>query len=126
MNRQQFDRIVWEDGDPHIEVTYCRDCEQHSFPAREHCPSCLSDLVEARAISEGTLETFSSIHTPKDGFPSPYTIGFVRVTPDEVRVFSYLTDDVDAYEVGMNVEVDAASFGEFDETWAFTRGDVDA
>lgn len=126
LGQQPFDRVVWENDVPHIEVSYCRECERHSHPAREYCPSCLGERVDTRTVSEGRLETFSSIHTPKDGFPSPYTIGFVRVTPDDVRVFSYLTDDVDDYEVGIDLQVEVASFGEFEETWAFGLGGVDA
>lgn len=122
-NKQQ--QLHWEGETPALSVGYCESCDEHMFPIRDFCPSCFSEDLSTRTVTEGRLETYSSIHIPKAGFPNPYTIGFVRVTDDDIRLFSYITDPTDECEVGQTVYVQAESFGEYEETWAFGQEETD-
>jgi uncharacterized OB-fold protein len=86
----------------------CGRCHRNSFPARESCPSCGSpDRLEARGLStRGELCSWSVVRNAPAGLRTPYTLAYVDLPADGVRVMSRLigVDDADL-AVGQHLEL---------------------
>lgn len=101
------DRAVQQSGgEITLQGSSCRDCTRASLPPRSYCPACGSDRTETITFDrEATLETHSVVHVPQEGFEPPYAVGFVRLSPDDVRVFTPIGGDGDRLAVGDTMEL---------------------
>lgn len=63
----------------------CTNCGHKMFPARSLCPKCrhlsIGKLKPLAFSGEGTVETFTIVHSPPQGFElqAPYVIGIVKL-----------------------------------------------
>lgn len=100
----------------------CQDCGRSSLPPRSYCPSCGSERTETITFDrEATLETYSIVHVPQEGFEAPYGVGFVRLSPDDVRVFTPIGGESDQLAVGDTLELSmlTQADGMPHELWGF-------
>ncbi|GAB7011175.1 hypothetical protein JCM31271_31180 [Halorubrum trueperi] len=112
------------DGVVRLLGTQCQRCEEVTFPPRLQCPNCGSnDLDEMIFNRTGELETYSVVRVPQEGFEAPYTVGFVRLDPGDVRVFGPINSNPDDLEIGRSVAVTMITPAEGpvpEEMWGFT------
>lgn len=85
----------------------CKGCGRTCFPPRADCPACLSGEWEWIELSgNGTLYSFTAIHSAPAGFTAPYVIGIVDLAEGGRLLASFaqgtLEEDV---RVGMRVRV---------------------
>lgn len=63
--------------------TECKNCGEKYFPARRLCPNCrrLSNIKEIDYSGRGEIYTFTTIHTPSEGFEfmKPYSMAIVKL-----------------------------------------------
>lgn len=116
--------IAFKDGRPSVVGARCRRCTAIQFPARPRCTGCGAaerDLEELLFDRRATVESYSEIHTPHPGFEPPYTVGYVRLSPGDIRVFAPLFDvPVDAVAVGSSVEIAVETLADGAQTWGAT------
>lgn len=71
----------------------CAECARKFFPVKQCCPGCGGDQVSATQLARnGTLYSYSVIHSAPRGFKVPYPVGFVDFE-DGVRVFGQIEGD---------------------------------
>lgn len=96
----------------------CRQCGEIAFPPRADCLNCLSpDFEFIDTKPEGTLVTFTTIHSPPAGFEdlAPYTLGLVDLDSGG-RVLSWVEGiEPDEIKIGMRVRVVPRIFEEIPE-----------
>lgn len=104
----------------------CGRCRQVSFPTRESCPSCGSpdDLQQRPLSARGVLCSWSVVRNAPAGLRTPYTLAYVDLPDDGVRVMSRLSE-ADGVElvVGLPLELTAIAV---DETRAEPSSDADS
>lgn len=88
----------------------CTDCGHIVFPAANLCSQCLSEATEAFAFSgEGTIYTYTVLHTAARGWEAPYVLGYVDL-PEGVRIFTHLTGAApEDFRIGMPVTMIATA-----------------
>jgi hypothetical protein len=63
--------------------TECKNCGERYFPARRLCPNCrrLSNIKEVKYSGRGEIYTYTTIHTPSEGFEytKPYSLAIVKL-----------------------------------------------
>lgn len=68
----------------------CTRCRAVSWPSRALCQRCGSpDLQQLLFSPHGQLVTFTRVHVPRPGLPTPYVLGQVDL-PEGVRIFAHL------------------------------------
>lgn len=84
----------------------CRQCGRVYFPRKRVCTECFQiDQMESVALSSrGRLYSFTVVEAGPAGFKVPYAVGYVDL-PEGVRVFAPLEGDLDALEIGMEMEM---------------------
>lgn len=56
----------------------CTHCGTLAFPPHAVCAACRHDTFEGVELREGRLLTYTVIHVPPPGLPSPLTVGIVE------------------------------------------------
>ena len=96
----------------------CRICGEENFPPRADCLKCFSDDFEfIKVKSEGTLVTFTTIHSPPAGFEdiAPYTLGLIDLDGGG-RILSWFENTgPEEIKIGMRVKVVPKIFEEIEE-----------
>ena len=90
-----------------ISGTQCKKCNEVYLPPRMDCPDCLDEEMEfVDCQNEGTLVTFTTIHSAPAGFEddAPYTICLVDVEGGG-RLLGWLDGNEEDIKIGMNVSV---------------------
>lgn len=84
----------------------CAQCGMLVFPSVSICSGCLSEDSQPHAFGgEGTIYTYTVLHTAARGWEAPYVLGYVDL-PEGVRVFAHLTGLApEAFEVGLPVRM---------------------
>lgn len=84
----------------------CSACGMLVFPAVGICSQCLSEATEPYAFGgQGTIYTFTVLHTAARGWRSPYVLGYVDL-PEGVRVFTHLSGvPPEQFRIGMPVSM---------------------
>ena len=60
--------------------TRCSECEEVHFPPRILCPKCFSTNVEWTELPrKGTVESFTFVEIPPEGFLESYYLAMVRM-----------------------------------------------
>ena len=100
----------WTGGEHNqLLICRCQDCQYYVHPPVNFCPQCESRDVKPEAVSgKGVVTSFTINH--KQWMPSlkvPYAVALVSITEQEdVRLVCNIVNcDVDAVQMGMNVEV---------------------
>jgi uncharacterized protein len=77
----------------------CRNCSTASWPGRSVCHVCGSaNVIDEDFTPTGALLTYTTVHVPRPGLPSPYVLGQVRLDDHGPIVFGHvrqLTGEVD-------------------------------
>ncbi len=93
-----------------MKVYRCKECGRLAYPAHYVCGECRSRELEEVDVSEGTLLTYTVIHVPPPGVPSPLRIGIVEFEGG-VRALGQLTESM---EVGSKVTAEWATVRRLD------------
>lgn len=96
-----FDEDTLE-SNPTLVGSKCADCGEILFPSLDRCSECFGDTRSTMLSRKGILYTHATVGMGPEGFPSPYTIGYVDL-PEGIRIFTTITGgDV---EIGEEMEV---------------------
>ncbi|HVL87167.1 MAG TPA: Zn-ribbon domain-containing OB-fold protein [Candidatus Thermoplasmatota archaeon] len=89
----------------------CGNCGEAIFPARSLCPKCrhlsVGKMKALQLAGEGTVETYSIVHTPPAGFElqAPYVIAIVKLK-EGPRLTTQIVDvPTEKVKVGMKVKM---------------------
>ena len=107
------------DEEPQLIANRCQSCGEIYFPRKQICTNCQSeDLEDIKLSRRGKIYSFTVVmQRPAIWYkgPVPYAIGYVEL-PDGVRVETPFTDcDLEALEIGMDVELVIEKLYEDDE-----------
>ena len=112
---------------PRLVGRRCGACDEVLFPPRDRCPSCGgADLKDVRFAPAAELESFTIVHVPQSGFEAPYAVGYVRLTPGLVRVFTPIAGGADDIAIGTTVyptTLTPETAGVPEPMWGFTAGE---
>jgi uncharacterized OB-fold protein len=93
----------------------CSGCGRTSFPIRESCPSCGEPeaLEKVPLSARGELCSWSVVRNAPAGLRTPYTLAYIDLPADGVRVMARLVgiEDVEL-AVGLPLELTALSVGD--------------
>lgn len=72
----------------------CKKCNLKFFPKKNYCTNCLnsSELEEYILSTRGRLISYSIAHDSLMGIKTPYAFGYVKLLPDELIIYSLLTE----------------------------------
>lgn len=92
---------------------YCSACGRKYFPIPITCPHCLEPVKVVRLSREGTIYSFTVIRIkPPFGLPQPYSVGYVDLKGDNLRIISLLDPEkIDKLSVGAQVALSVAPIG---------------
>lgn len=93
----------------------CRTCEQVSFPVRESCPACgAPDALEPHLLTTaGRLCSWTVVRNAPSALRTPYTLAYVDLPEDGVRILTRLCDVEDEeLVVGLPLELVALPVSE--------------
>jgi len=81
------------DGSGYLIGNRCHRCGVTFFPGREFCSACYqgSDLEGVRLDTTGTLYTFTIVSRATPDFKTPYTVGYIDLEKNGVRIFAPIT-----------------------------------
>ena len=106
-----------EEGEaPRLLGSRCPNCGEHFFPRRLVCAKCLHEGCEDVLLGpRGRLYTYTYVHVPlfgkKDAKVEGYGVGQVDL-PEGPRIQSILLGDRNAFDFGMELELDFETLGE--------------
>jgi uncharacterized OB-fold protein len=84
----------------------CRNCSTPAWPGRSVCHGCGSaDLIDEDFAPTGALLTFTTVHVPRPGLPSPYVLGQVRLDGHGPIVFGHVRHLNDVVDLPARVRV---------------------
>lgn len=92
-----------------LEGVQCGNCHQAIFPARTLCPKCrhlsIGKLTPMPLSGEGTIESFTVVHSPPNGYElqAPYVMAVVKLA-EGPRLTAQIVD-VDPEQVKMGMRV---------------------
>lgn len=116
--------ISFQSDRPSVIGSQCIACNAVQFPARARCSTCGASEEEQTRMTfdrRATVESYSEIYTPHPGFEPPYTVGYIRLSPGEVRVFTPLFGvAADAVAIGSVVEIAVETLENGYRTWGAT------
>jgi uncharacterized OB-fold protein len=101
----------WDGCKAHeLRLQYCGTCQKYIFYPRILCPTCLSDVLEWRAVSgKGTLLTYVLSARPAPGFEDelPYAIAIVKLDEGPHLMTNIVNTEIAPQNLraGMPVEV---------------------
>lgn len=93
---------LFEFDPPRLIGSVCQDCHIRTFPAREFCPSCGSEHIEAGTslAATGRLYSFTTVRQAPSGRSTPYNLGYIDLD-DNVRVMAQVEGDPGTLHIGM-------------------------
>lgn len=100
--------VVNQDGTGHLIANKCERCGITFFPKREFCIECYrsDNLKDVRLDTKGTLHTFTIVYRATPDFKTPYTVGYIDLKNDRVRVFAPIADcQPKDLKIGMKMEL---------------------
>lgn len=80
---------------PQLLGGFCPACHRYYFPRPKYCPCCLGSVEEISIGSEGSIYSFTVVRTkPPLGLPQPYSVGYVDMAENGLRIFCLLDPSV--------------------------------
>jgi len=112
-------RFFWTSGaDGRLRFQRCQACRTYVHPPQPYCPTCLSDRLEAEAVSGRATVAACTVnhHRWRPGFDPPYVVAIVEI---EEAPYVRLTTNIvgcapESVEIGQPVQV---RFEQVGETW---------
>lgn len=94
------------EGEPRLKALRCASCSRTHFPPPAPvCPGCFSeDLEEITLSTEGTVYSFTEVHTAPPGFQPPYVLAYVDL-PEGVRLLGQVDGGANGIAVGLPVRM---------------------
>ena len=92
-----------------LEGVKCGNCAEVIFPARTLCPKCrhlsVGKLQPFRFSGEGTVDTFTVVHSPPHGYElqAPYVMAIVKLEEGPRLTAQIVDAPEDTVKVGMRV-----------------------
>jgi uncharacterized protein len=87
--------------------TKCEKCGRHFFPPRTFCPDCrrAGKIVEHKFRGEGTVVTFTVIHTAAEQYSmlTPYVLAIVKLE-EGPQITTQIVMDPAKAKIGMKVK----------------------
>ena len=87
--------------------TKCEKCGRHFFPPRTFCPDCrrAGKIVEHKFKGEGTVVTFTVIHTAAEQYSmlTPYVLAIVKLD-EGPQITTQIVMDPAKVKIGMKVK----------------------
>jgi uncharacterized protein len=81
----------YDEQPPRLLGGRCRAGHGPFFPRPQYCPRCLGEVDEADLGREGTVYSYTVVRTRAPlGFPEPYSVGYVDLADEPLRVFCLL------------------------------------
>lgn len=99
---------IFEEGSPPMLVGgQCVACNRNYFPKPMVCPQCLGPVVPRPLSTKGILYSFTIIRIKAPfGLPQPYSVGYVDLTEDKLRIITLLDPDrIDQLTIGKSVDL---------------------
>jgi uncharacterized OB-fold protein len=95
-----------ENGRLRLQGSRCSNCKTTAFPHHSICPSCGQETGQdtVELSDNGTIYTFSHIHTAPKGFATPYSTGYVDL-PEGVRLFGQIDTKPSDIAIGDKVAI---------------------
>ncbi|WP_180900581.1 Zn-ribbon domain-containing OB-fold protein [Martelella soudanensis] len=95
---------LFEVNPPKLIGSRCKTCSVETFPARDFCPACGADEVEAPILlsPDGRVYSFTVIRQAPAGRKTPYSLAYVDLA-DGVRVLAQVDEDPELLRIGMPV-----------------------
>lgn len=93
-----------------LEGVTCTNCGTNTFPARTMCPKCrhlsLGKLKPFPFSGRGTVESFTVVHTPPQGYElqAPYAMAVIRLAEGPRLTAQVVDMDPEQVKVGLAVE----------------------
>jgi hypothetical protein len=93
-----------------LEGVKCGNCGEHVFPARTLCPKCrhrsLGKLQPFAFSGAGTIDTFTVVHAPPQGYElqAPYVMAVIRLDEGPRLTAQVVDVEPELVEVGMKVQ----------------------
>lgn len=88
--------------------TQCVTCGNKYFPPRNICPTCRRDsqIEKIKFKGEGSIETFTVIHTSPTDFDaqSPYIMAIVKLDEGPMLTTQIVDCELEDVEIGLKVE----------------------
>ncbi len=105
-----FNRDFWTGGEQgELRIMHCQDCDNFIHPPRPVCRHCLSDNVNAKAVSgKGTVDTFTINHQKwHPAMDVPFVVARIALddAPGVIITSNIVGCDVNAVEFGDKVQV---------------------
>jgi len=100
--------VVNQDGTGYLVGNKCQRCGVTFFPKREFCTECFqgNHLDSVKLDTKGTLYTFTIVHRATPDFEVPYTVGYIDLEKDGVRIFAPITDcRPEELKIGVKMEL---------------------
>jgi len=97
---------------PRLIGTRCSECGTVTFPAREFCPACDSEILPARIpLSEsGIIYSYTVVYQAPPGRKTPYVLAYVDLESG-VRVLAQIDTDPQQLAIGSAVTLDIRAVG---------------
>ncbi|HEV8361082.1 MAG TPA: Zn-ribbon domain-containing OB-fold protein [Candidatus Thermoplasmatota archaeon] len=93
-----------------LEGVQCGNCGERIFPARTLCPKCrhrsLGKLTPFVFSGEGTVQTFTVVHSPPQGYElqAPYVMAVIELAEGPRLTAQVVDVEHELVEVGMKVQ----------------------
>ncbi|MEM3731174.1 MAG: Zn-ribbon domain-containing OB-fold protein [Candidatus Bathyarchaeia archaeon] len=91
-----------------VYATKCRKCGEVYYPPQADCPKCLTSQMEWTQLSEGNLETFTTVYLKPQGFDhykQDFTIAIVK-TSEGAKVMGLLENmNLEKIEIGARLKI---------------------
>ncbi len=97
-----------------FKTTKCQNpnCGAIHFPPRILCPECYSTQIEwVNLPTTGTVETFTHVEIPPEGFAEPYYLAMVQMDQLEKPILARYAGE-EAPEIGQKVKMAFEEVGE--------------
>ncbi|MDT7891451.1 MAG: Zn-ribbon domain-containing OB-fold protein [Thermoproteota archaeon] len=88
-------------------ASMCMNCGKLSLPPRKICPSCFSNKLTWKKISnEGEIESFTIIHVAPKSFGDevPYAVCLIRLK-DNVKILARMKENLNEIKIGQKVKI---------------------
>jgi scaffold protein (connect acetoacetyl-CoA thiolase and HMG-CoA synthase) len=93
-----------------LEGVQCGNCKSAIFPSRTLCPKCrhlsIGKLTPMALSGKGTIETFTVVHSPPNGYElqAPYVMAIIRLDEGPKLTAQVVDSEEEQVKVGMKVE----------------------
>ncbi|MDF1537773.1 MAG: OB-fold domain-containing protein [Candidatus Thorarchaeota archaeon] len=89
-----------------IEASVCNECNRTVIPPRDICPYCgpgLSPMTLKLLSNEGTILSYTSLHSPPEGFEPPVLLALVELAEGGSVLCLGRNEEMDEVAIGKTI-----------------------